>query len=321
MPMNETTYDFRFSASYASRYHNCHGSARLEEAIPGFQHPEREDKGMKREGTLLHKLFQNIAETRKNFLEAAFCLEELADVWGPKRLKLIQSEDAYLIWWFMKHKTEPPVDWHLVKHLVWEAPKSTKEPDVMVTKTSAPLRLKFVAEALRYVQDIIDEMNQDSLEILIEDKVEATWLVSKPKTTVDLIVRDKHRMEVLDLKMGDIEVSPVMNEQLMYYAVSEGGLEYDKVRLHIVQRNNIDYWEVRRGTLQTWMAQVQESEALILAGDLTLKPGDHCKFCPANPHSRGDKGNKACPAMMSVLYGDRNRQETEQDVITEGEDW
>src|SRR5690606_36686613 len=49
---------FRFSASYASRYHKCHGSARLEEAIQGFQHPERNENGMKGEGTKRHKIFE-----------------------------------------------------------------------------------------------------------------------------------------------------------------------------------------------------------------------------------------------------------------------
>lgn len=34
----------------------------------------------------------------------------------------------------------------------------------------------------------------------------------------------------------------------------------------------------------------------------TFSPGDHCKFCPANPHGRGAKGKPYCPAMMGLLY-------------------
>ena len=40
----------------------------------------------------------------------------------------------------------------------------------------------------------------------------------------------------------------------------------------------------------------------MLAGDTTLVPNDHCTFCPANPHSRGDKGSPLCPPMMQKLY-------------------
>ena len=53
------TGELRFSASYASRYHNCHGSANLKEAIPGFEFPERDDNtGMRDQGSKLHEIFQ-----------------------------------------------------------------------------------------------------------------------------------------------------------------------------------------------------------------------------------------------------------------------
>ena len=35
---------------------------------------------------------------------------------------------------------------------------------------------------------------------------------------------------------------------------------------------------------------------------MALNPGDHCKFCAANPHTRGDKGTIMCPPMMDILY-------------------
>ena len=50
------------------------------------------------------------------------------------------------------------------------------------------------------------------------------------------------------------------------------------------------------------MADAKAAEAHILAGSTTFSPGDHCKFCPANPQGRGAKGKPYCPAMMSLLY-------------------
>ena len=40
----------------------------------------------------------------------------------------------------------------------------------------------------------------------------------------------------------------------------------------------------------------------IQGGDVTFGPSDACKFCPANPHSRGAKGSPMCPAMIKMLY-------------------
>jgi hypothetical protein len=45
-----------------------------------------------------------------------------------------------------------------------------------------------------------------------------------------------------------------------------------------------------------------DADRRIMRKELTLRPNDHCTFCPANPHTRGDKGNVMCPAMMNKLY-------------------
>lgn len=322
--------DFRFSASYASRYNNCHGSANLSEAIPGFEYPERNNDGMKGEGTRLHKIFQEALSDPSNLLEKAVLLDELAELWGPKRTAYLeQSEKTYIVNWFLKHKTAPPFELSVLKEgLLQYVPaldtdgNQTKAEDgspIFVARGVPPRRIAFIAEALRYVNDVIKTMSKESLEVLVEVKRTATWLSTRPKTTVDLIIRDDKTMHVMDLKMGDIEVSPIRNEQLMYYAATFDAFEYERVTLHILQRNYTDWWHLPLDLLREWVTTVQASERAIASGDLTLTPGEHCKFCPANPHGRGDKGNKACPAMMVVLYGERDQAESDAAVL-EGDD-
>jgi hypothetical protein len=55
-------------------------------------------------------------------------------------------------------------------------------------------------------------------------------------------------------------------------------------------------------TLAEFMREAIAAQDSLLAGQLVFSPGDHCQFCPANPHSRAAKGTPMCPAMMQVLY-------------------
>jgi len=305
----------RFSASYASRYNNCHGSANLEEAIPGFIMPESNETGRKGLGTQLHEIFAEVLSSKADLIDVAICLEQLADVWGWKRTELIKDEKKYIVWWFMQYKSMPPIEHKVLGNLIQYIPKSEKAE---AHEHSTPPRLiRFLAEAIRKVKEITDPL--ESWDILIETKRSASWLITEPSTTVDLIIYNDDVIYIIDLKMGDIPVSPFMNEQLMYYAMTFRRPNQEMF-LVILQRNNIDEWELPRKVLLEWVEKMQTSERAILDGDLSLKAGSHCTFCPANPHTRGDKGNKACPAMMSLLYGDRDAEQVEQDVL-EGDSW
>jgi hypothetical protein len=303
----------RFSASYASRYNNCHGSAHLEEAIPGFIMPDSNEAGRKGLGTQLHEIFAEVLSSKVDLLLAATCLEELAAVWGNKRTALIKDEKKYIVWWFMVHKSMPPIEHSVLDKLIQYIPKTDKAE---AHEHSTPPRLiVFLAEALRKVWAITSELEE--WDILIETKRSASWLITEPSTTVDLIIYNDEVIYIIDLKMGDIPVTPFMNEQLMYYAMTFRRAS-QKMFLVILQRNNIDEWELPRKVLLEWVEKMQTSEQAILDGDLSLKAGSHCTFCPANPHTRGDKGNKACPAMMQLLYGDRDAMSIEAEVL-EGE--
>lgn len=142
--------------------------------------------------------------------------------------------------------------------------------------------------------------------VLVEETIKATWLVSQPDTTVDLVFYTQDEIHVLDLKWGKIPVDVFDNDQLMYYALGFARLapKAKGVTLHILQPRGGGMTQVFVTTteLAAWMAKAQAAEAKVLAGDTTFGPSDHCKFCPAYPHSRGAKGKPLCPATMQMLY-------------------
>lgn len=331
LPLGDTVYDFRFSASYAGRYHNCHGSANLTEAIPGFEYPPDRDDGMKAEGTKLHKIFEVALRKPERLRDTITLLREIAKLWGPDRTQYLkQTGMAYVTKWFLAHRSEPPLEIELLKETMYQrkqvinpdrTPKIVNGEEVWTETSVAPRRIEHLADAMEYVADLWDTLDPATREIFVEEKRKATWLETEPGTTVDLILRDKNIMHVLDLKMGDIKVSAINNTQLMYYGITFGAIDWDKVVLHIIQRKNVNQWTVPRAVLEQYRDDVRESERAILGGDLTLKAGNHCTFCPANPRSRGDRGNKVCPAMQEHLYGAKNRAEADATVVNDGDDY
>lgn len=144
----------------------------------------------------------------------------------------------------------------------------------------------------------------------VEKELTATWLTTKPTTKVDLALSTLDELHVLDWKWGKIHVPVVGNGQLLYYAASiaEVAPKAKGVHLHIVQPFSKDWdestaeWYVTADELGAFMEDARMHEAQIQAGDRSFGPSEHCTFCPANPHSRGDKGKPLCPAMMELLY-------------------
>ena len=76
------------------------------------------------------------------------------------------------------------------------------------------------------------------------------------------------------------------------------------MRVHVVQPGNQTSEHVTYQQLMDWMEEAIAADTAIMQKDLALKPGSHCTFCPANPHSRGDKAAPWCPPMYSMLYPD-----------------
>lgn len=158
-------------------------------------------------------------------------------------------------------------------------------------------------EALTYVTEV---QSRRRFKKLIEVPVLAHWLPSKPSTTADLVLYTQDELHVFDLKTGRNLVPVEDNTQLMFYAATYAGLapKATGVTVHIVQpwADNMADWFVPTYTLATFMQEAKKAEAAVQNLDTSLSPGDHCTYCPANPHGRGLKGTPFCPVMLQVLY-------------------
>lgn len=168
--------------------------------------------------------------------------------------------------------------------------------------------MKALAAAIAYVADL---RSRRRFKVLAEDTVECDWLVSKPKTTVDLVLHVSDELHIIDWKTGVIPVFAYQNPQLKFYAINYVHLapKAKEVHLHIVQPwaevnglPHLDEYVVSGTDLLQYKLDLQAGEAAVLAGSTKLVPGEHCKFCPAFPHSRSDKGSPLCPPAMRLLY-------------------
>lgn len=159
------------------------------------------------------------------------------------------------------------------------------------------------AKALEYVAEI---RSRRRFKVLAEVKTKATWLQKEPQTTADLVLYTQDELHIIDWKTGKIEVEAENNEQLLFGAVSYAELapKADGAHLHIVQpwAGGNSHWFASAEVLTQFMEDAIATEDAILKGDVSFGPSDHCTFCPANPHSRGDKGRPLCPVMMEMLY-------------------
>jgi hypothetical protein len=222
----------RLSASSASKHMNCHASANLEVAIPGYTKPLQDPSANNaaNRGTALHDTFAS--------------------------LMAIPVSDT-----------------------------------------------KNFSAALSYTAEVRSRRRFQSL---IELEMDVDWLVSKPKTTADLVLYTADEMHILDLKTGKIPVHAYDNYQLKYYAATYGFLapKAKGVTVHIVQpwAGIMEESFVSSQEIAAFMAEARAHEDSIMAGDVTFQPGDHCTFCSANPRSRGAKGKPSCPVLMGMYY-------------------
>lgn len=158
----------------------------------------------------------------------------------------------------------------------------------------------------RTVQYVADLRSTRRFKVYIEEPINATWLKKKPGTKADLVLATQDEIHVIDTKWGKIKVEVHDNEQLLFYAACYGNLapKAKGVTLHILQprADNMESVFVSTTELAKFMADAQAAEAAIESGSLTFGPSHHCTFCPANPHSRGQKGSAMCPTMLGILY-------------------
>ena len=142
--------------------------------------------------------------------------------------------------------------------------------------------------------------------VLVEEKVQADWLPSKPWTTADLVLYTQDEIHIIDFKWGKIPVEVVGNKQILYYARSYAHLapKAKEVVGHIVQpyADNFESWTMDTNELLRFETAAVAADVAITNGDITFGPSDACMFCPAYPHSRSDKGKPLCPVTMAMLY-------------------
>lgn len=167
-----------------------------------------------------------------------------------------------------------------------------------------PTELMAMARALEYYAGI---RRQRRFNVLSEETIVCDWLQSKPKTTVDVCLYVQDELHIVDWKWGKIIVDVIDNEQLLFYAVSYMHLapKAKGVWMHIIQpmADNLVSVYVPMAELLAFKARAIHAELQILAGSTQLVPSDKgCQFCPAYPHSRGDKGSPLCPVTMQLLY-------------------
>jgi hypothetical protein len=167
----------------------------------------------------------------------------------------------------------------------------------------SPKNLENFSRAVEYIAKL---RKRRRFNVLIEEPMTAEWLPSKPGTTADLVLYVSDEIHIIDLKTGKIPVFAVGNRQLLFYGATYGVVapKAREVHLHIVQpwADVMDEWIVDVSTLAQFMNEAVAADTAISGGSTLFSPGDHCQFCPANPHSRGLKGHPLCPAMMSLLY-------------------
>jgi len=174
---------------------------------------------------------------------------------------------------------------------------------IMRLKASEVLQF---AELLQYVAALRATRRFTAL---VEERVTADWLDTKPGTTADLVLYTQDEMHIIDYKWGKMPVEVTDNQQLLYYAACYAHLapKAKGVTVHILQPPIHEYneWFADTNVIAQFMSDARAAEAAIQAGDVTFGPSDSCTFCPANPHSRGEKGRPLCPAMMKMLYPDK----------------
>jgi len=168
-----------------------------------------------------------------------------------------------------------------------------------------PMQLEGLLQALTWYRALLAQRRWKKV---IEEKVDVDWLPSAPKTTVDLVLYLQDEIHIVDWKTGKILVDAKDNKQMLYYAATHAWRAPGAkgVWVHIVQPwadGHIDSHYITVQELKDFIADAVAADLAITAGNITFHPTEKgCLFCPANPHSRGAKGNIFCPALMNLYY-------------------
>ena len=306
----------RFSASSAAQLMQCHGSANLELAIPGYVEPQRDEMaGAKGVGTRIHDSFRALAHWGQMELDVlSMIMHHYQKLHWRKRRELLDDITVTETWAWMRSHTSSD-DLLVSEILVWMQ-------DLDKEERLPPQMLLYVQQTIEHLAQLLLDENPRFHEVIEESSITCRWLRSAPSTTPDLVIAKPRTLIVVDYKTGKIPVSAVDNDQMMFYVVSalfayykvEDFHRIQTIKVMIWQPGNFDEHEITMSDVDKWMQLAQAADNAIQRKDLTLRPGSACTFCPANPHSRGDKAPPYCPAMMVVLYPNNTDEEAVLDL-------
>lgn len=195
----------------------------------------------------------------------------------------------------------PPV----VDHSAGAKGKGTEIHEILEKASMlTPSDLRHVITSLEYCAALAQTRR---FKHLAEYSVEADWLVTRPRTTMDRVMYVLDEIHVIDWKTGRIPQSVFGNKQMLFYARCAAHLAPNAkgVWVHIVQPwagGLIESRFITTTELEEFTREALAVEQKLIAKAAEFHVTDHCKFCAAFPHSRGDKGWPLCPTAMSVLY-------------------
>lgn len=162
----------------------------------------------------------------------------------------------------------------------------------LVVGTNADL--KDIIKMLQYVADLRDSRR---FNMLVEHKMWMSWMQDPSQTTADVVLYLMDEIHIIDHKAGSIVVDPDAPQLITYAAaaLSEGlAPKAEGVWLHVNQpraNNQVKTW-ISRKEVERFIQEQKRHEEEMAAGDLSFGPSyKACLFCPANPASRGAKGN------------------------------
>ena len=292
---------------------SCAGSGNLEEAIPGWVDPPEKTKGASPIGTAVHEYLAQAVE----WMTVPVVLEGMSRIvyvfqglHYKKRARVIETQDSWRE--FLEAELTA---FQLVKFRVDQRKLRTVATDRALYAWTVGVSV-FTPMMMRYIADTLEELawyaRKNPIAVFSEMTVESGFLVKPRTTTPDVIILlPQGELVVIDFKTGAIPVEAEDNDQLLYYLASVlsehnetplGVVDITSFTAVILQPGGNSTASVTREELAEWTAKALETEAKIARKDLTLTPSANCTFCPANPHSRGERGTPLCPAMLERLY-------------------
>jgi hypothetical protein len=161
---------------------------------------------------------------------------------------------------------------------------------------------EMIDEKLQPALDLLDTLDPDkAMALAVETRVGFGDYLPGAFGSCDVLGRMGDVAYVIDWKFGDgIAVDATENEQLMYYAaaamrtpeaawVFKGATSIECI---IIQPPVIRRWTTTPARIKAFEKDLKRAVKVASLPDAALKPGSHCKFCPAKP---------TCPAMTGAV--------------------